>query len=231
MKKFILLTLLMITAIGCNDKSGEVKAAKPTTKTVDGIKTGQIINGLRVFTQADIESGKLSAFRGDYVKIEVAGEAIEFKIDSLNIAHSFPTDTTGKKYFKLKKVGSFNYSFGKTNGTITIDEYQQANYRAVDPKEGAEIIKNISPLILDVRTKGEYMSARLKDAKLIPVQVIQTEYTQIEDYKDKPIFIYCASGNRSTVAARILIEKGFTNIYNLRPGIGGWYRAGLEIVK
>lgn len=231
--KYLLLLFLLISIFGCdNNKKDTVISDSKSVKKESETSKGKIINGLRVYSLSEIKSKKLSAYRGDYVKIDVdSGATITFAIDSLKISHSFPLDPSNKVYFKLKKTGEFSYKASDIEGIIKIEEYSQPNYKAVSPEEGNKIIQNISPLVLDVRTEAEYKSGHLENAKLIPVQIIQKEYTKLEEYKDKPIFIYCASGNRSTVASRILIEKGFTSIYNLKPGIKGWQRAGLKIVK
>ncbi|MEZ4900830.1 MAG: rhodanese-like domain-containing protein [Spirosomataceae bacterium] len=34
--------------------------------------------------------------------------------------------------------------------------------------------------------------------------------------KNKPVFVYCAAGGRSTKASQILKEAGFKTIYNLQ---------------
>lgn len=225
MKKIVVLGLMCLLVF-----FGTVNA--DSSKGNNFIANGRIINGLRIFTSNDVESGKLLAFRGDYVRIEIGSDTVkEFSIDSLKIKHNFPKDKSGKKYFKLKKTGKFEYKFSDQKGFIEISEYKQANYKAVSADEGKETIKNISPFILDVRTSREYNFGHIEGAALMPVQVIQTEYKKLEQYKNSPVFIYCASGNRSTVASKILIEKGFSNIYNLRYGIKGWVRAGFKIVK
>jgi rhodanese-related sulfurtransferase len=41
----------------------------------------------------------------------------------------------------------------------------------------------------------------------------------------------CATGNRSTVAAKILIDNGFKRIFNLRRGISGWERDKHPVVQ
>ncbi len=225
MKKIVVLGLMGLMVF-----FGTVNA--DSSKGNNFIANGRIINGLRVFSSNDVESGKLFAFRGDYVRIDVGSDTVkEFSIDSLKIKHNFPNDKSGKKYFKLKKTGKFDYTFSSQKGSIEISEYKQANYKAVSAEEGAQIIKNITPFILDVRTPREYNKGHIEGAVLLPVQVLQTEYKKLEQYRNMPLFIYCASGNRSTVASRILIEKGFSNIYNLRHGIKGWNRAGFKIVK
>jgi rhodanese-related sulfurtransferase len=47
--------------------------------------------------------------------------------------------------------------------------------------------------------------------------------------KDKPILLYCRSGNKSGIATNILRKTGITNIINLSGGINEWIKAGLPI--
>ena len=62
--------------------------------------------------------------------------------------------------------------------------------------------------------------------------MIYLEYLlEIGEHKDQDILIYCASGNRSTVASKILIDAGFKRIYNLRHGIAEWAEKGLPIMR
>ena len=130
----------------------------------------------------------------------------------------------------MKQTGIFDFSLGAVHGDITVIDYQRPNYKEVTAKEAAELIKNIQPLILDVRTTGEFKSGHIKHAKLIPVQELQSRLKEISAYKNQDILIYCATGNRSTVASKILIDHGFKRIFNLRSGIYGWYHDKYPIV-
>jgi rhodanese-related sulfurtransferase len=56
--------------------------------------------------------------------------------------------------------------------------------------------------------------------------VIQKEYLTVKTMHYMGILIYCATGNRSTVASRILADLGFKRIYNLRYGVYDWARKG-----
>lgn len=82
-------------------------------------------------------------------------------------------------------------------------------------------------ILLDVRTKQAYDSGHIKDSLLIPVDVLQVEAEDSLKDKNAHIFIYCRSGNRSVTAANILLELGYTNVYNL-GGIRDW---PYEVVK
>ena len=55
------------------------------------------------------------------------------------------------------------------------------------------------------------------DAINIPLQDIQ--YRLSEFPKDKDLLIYCRSGKRSQTASSILINKGFTRVFNIEGGI------------
>ena len=48
--------------------------------------------------------------------------------------------------------------------------------------------------------------------------------------KDKPVAVYCRSGNRSKKAAAILSEKGY-KVFELDKGFNSWQEAGKEIEK
>jgi len=43
--------------------------------------------------------------------------------------------------------------------------------------------------------------------------------------KKKPLYIYCRSGHRSSGAAEVLAEEGFTEIYELQGGILEWNKS------
>jgi rhodanese-related sulfurtransferase len=45
---------------------------------------------------------------------------------------------------------------------------------------------------------------------------------QSELDKNEKYILVCRSGNRSATASKLLIEKGFKEIYNLSGGMNGW---------
>ena len=91
-------------------------------------------------------------------------------------------------------------------------------------------IANTDIQILDVRTQGEYNSGHIKNAFL-------ADWTQREVFeerikyldKNKPVYVYCLVGGRSSAAAAHLQEAGFKKIYNLVGGIKAWKEASKPV--
>ena len=93
----------------------------------------------------------------------------------------------------------------------------------VNAEEAYKLINNNKELvILDVRTQEEYDGGHIPGAKLIPVQVLPMKLSELKEYKDKPVLVYCASGGRSPRAVDTLVKSDFTNIYHLSRGISSW---------
>lgn len=72
------------------------------------------------------------------------------------------------------------------------------------------------PQVLDVRTPGEWAAGKVKNAHLINIQDPEFLKKAGKLDKEKPLFIYCAVGGRSSQAAQILSKAGFKQIYNLQ---------------
>ena len=62
--------------------------------------------------------------------------------------------------------------------------------------------------LIDVRTQSEYSSGHIDGAANLPLQNIQAGLLPNMD-KDKTIYVYCHSGNRSTQAAALLKKAGY----------------------
>lgn len=80
----------------------------------------------------------------------------------------------------------------------------------------SELLQN-GAIIVDVRSKAEYLSGHIKDSINIPVDTLRNNLLKLKD-KNQPIVTCCASGMRSAAAKSILKSSGFTKVYNG----GGW---------
>lgn len=111
-----------------------------------------------------------------------------------------------------------------------------------NPTEGQ--IEMVSPLqvyeavygkgnmqLIDVRTEEEYEVSHLKNAQNICVTSGDFKEKVASLDKMKPVYVYCRSGKRSSKAAMILIEMGFTKVYDLQGGHQSWQKEGLETIE
>lgn len=78
-----------------------------------------------------------------------------------------------------------------------------------------------SIVLLDVRTPQEYAEVHIPGSILIPLDKIKDEAKDKLTDKNALIYVYCRSGNRSDSAAKILVELGYTKVYNI-GGIASW---------
>ena len=77
-------------------------------------------------------------------------------------------------------------------------------------------------LFLDVRTSQEFnYEGSIKNALLIPINVLEKKLTLLEYYRDKKIIVYCRSGRRSRLATEFLKKNNFEAI-NLQGGYLAW---------
>lgn len=105
-----------------------------------------------------------------------------------------------------------------------------AGHQLVQPAEyKARYMDDAMPhTLVDVRTPEEFNGGYIPGAININLQELQQKLSRIP--KDKPVIVYCRSGNRSAFAANILKQAGYTEVYDL-GGIIDWARQGLPITR
>jgi rhodanese-related sulfurtransferase len=226
-RRWIAPVVLILATAACGKSSETPPAgAEPAV-------SGRLEAGLRVLTiNPEAQDQHFRIYRGDYVRPELSsGASFTLEIPALEVNQVFPATEGAHPYFKVPETGSYAFKAGAASGVIEAVSYQAAQYSEVTAAEAAAFIANRQPLILDVRTEREFAGGHLEGAVLIPVQALQGRLAELASRKQEPVLVYCASGNRSTVAAKLLIDAGFQQVTNLRRGIAEWSKAGLPVVK
>lgn len=70
------------------------------------------------------------------------------------------------------------------------------------------------PLVVDVRTPGEFRSGAVPNAINIPLDELEQRLQELGTQPDRDITVYCASGARSGYAQMYLQQQGYTNVKN-----------------
>lgn len=106
---------------------------------------------------------------------------------------------------------------GRTAGSVEQIDAATLQTRLAQPQP---------PQLIDVRSSEEYAhDGRIAGSKLIPLPALGQRLGEID--RARPVVLICRSGNRSQVAADLLVGQGFAQVANLRGGMIGWQRAGL----
>ena len=106
----------------------------------------------------------------------------------------------------------------------------QDRAKVVSPKEMLKSIDSGSVQLIDIRTPAEFQEGHLKNAKNIDFlsSTFKKDISGLD--KEKPVYIYCRSGNRSGKSSLIMKSLGFKNVYNLKEGMNGWLSNRNEII-
>ena len=97
------------------------------------------------------------------------------------------------------------------------DVHETADGLAADP--GA--------VLVDVREPQEWRAGHARGARHIPLAQLPGRLAELP--REAPVYLICASGNRSRKAAAFLQKNGFDRPVNVRGGTAAWQRAGLPI--
>lgn len=67
-------------------------------------------------------------------------------------------------------------------------------------------------LILDVRSVDEFEDEHYEGAVNIPLHILPARLSELD--RNRAVVLYCASGARSSMGARLLKEAGFSDVTN-----------------
>jgi len=104
--------------------------------------------------------------------------------------------------------------------TTTAVVIENAEYKKISPQD-AEVMMSGDVIILDVRTIDEFNIGHIPNAILLPDNEIAERAGDVITDKSQTILVYCRSGGRSERSARLLIDLGYTDVYDF-GGIMDW---------
>lgn len=103
-----------------------------------------------------------------------------------------------------------------------VSDRKTAEYKKITAEEAKEIMDSGEEIIiLDVRTKEEYDSGHIKGSILLPHDEIDASAVSLLPDKYAKLLVYCRTGRRSEIAAKALLELGYTDVTDF-GGINDW---------
>ena len=134
----------------------------------------------------------------------------EFKIDPA------PAHTFLKLHVRVKNE-IVNLGVEDLDPSSKLDNY-------VEPAEFLEVLKNGGEdvVVLDARSNYEHRVGKFKNALTLDIdnfRELPDALGELGELKDKKIYTYCTVGIKCEKVSRLMIERGFKDVYQLHGGI------------
>ncbi len=119
-------------------------------------------------------------------------------------------------------------------------ETSPSGFETVSVDEAREMLETDDFFLLDVRTPAEFNESHIEGAVLIPLEngygsylgpdrLLEARINEVPG--GEKILVYCRTGRRSAVASQMLVDAGYTDVYNMGGGISEWIEAGYPVVS
>jgi rhodanese-related sulfurtransferase len=101
--------------------------------------------------------------------------------------------------------------------------------KEVIPNEAIRMLSHDNAIMVDMRSDKDYNEGHIVNA--LRAYSDKDNNPKLDKYRDRPLIVYCRSGQRSAVLFGKLQKQGFASVYNLKGGVLAWERAELPLTK
>ena len=112
---------------------------------------------------------------------------------------------------------------GKTPGHRQMSSPENSSGEGFQVDPGPALVavagQDLPPVLIDVRTEGEFAAGHLRGAHLLPLDRFIEGIEALVPHKQQPVVVYCRSGARSGAAVNWMHQHGYTQARN-GGGIG-----------
>lgn len=111
---------------------------------------------------------------------------------------------------------------GIVDWKVKLEGTEFATYKTISQDEAMKILtEDPNAKLLDCRFPKDYEMRHIQNAIHYPLEAaVADNFEKIPD-KSAPLITYCGDGNRGRLTAKVLVEKGYTNVYTM-GGIIDW---------
>ncbi|HEX6278703.1 MAG TPA: rhodanese-like domain-containing protein, partial [Pyrinomonadaceae bacterium] len=130
-------------------------------------------------------------------------------------------DQVDEAFMRLARVGHET-----VKGFILMSDFN-GDERSVDQVSVADVAKLGEDIqFVDVRRPAEHANGHAAGTLNIPLDRLSREIDQLDP--DRPTYVICQSGYRSSLGTSILENAGFKEVYNVAGGTKAWLDADLK---
>ncbi|MDQ6480918.1 rhodanese-like domain-containing protein [Dyadobacter sp. LHD-138] len=130
---------------------------------------------------------------------------------------------------RLARVG-YDYAIGYLNGGFDVWEKagkEVDSVTSLSADEFAERYNAGNVKVIDVRKPDEFTSGHVKGAENIALDTINDNMSALS--KNETLYVHCAGGYRSMIAASILKARGFDDVVNIEGGFGAISKTAVSL--
>ncbi|HHJ36248.1 MAG TPA: rhodanese-like domain-containing protein [Gammaproteobacteria bacterium] len=111
-------------------------------------------------------------------------------------------------------------------------DHQTSKGSFISPTMAIRLMNNQDDvLVIDTRAATEYDKGHIKSAINVPLAELASGVDKYSAHKDRPVLIYCNTGNTATRAIKLLKNAGFEKVNNLNGGIAAWKEANMPLSR
>jgi glyoxylase-like metal-dependent hydrolase (beta-lactamase superfamily II)/rhodanese-related sulfurtransferase len=159
-----------------------------------------------------------------------AASLISLKTPIILVADS--EEQVSEAVMRLARVGIESVRGYLSGGMLAWHEvgFEPSMVPQISVDELHELLKEQPDLqVLDVRRPPEYAGGHVPRAATAPLSILKETLSDLGLDRNRPTAVICAGGYRSSAAASILQQEGFTDLRNVMGGTSAWVNAGYSV--
>lgn len=143
----------------------------------------------------------------------------------------FLKETNKETFAKNMRSKVIPKPFNIDNIVRVNQEGQAAALEMISPKDALALSKKDERIVLlDVRSALEFSEVHIDGSINIPIDMIGAKISDLSQTKQSFI-VLCRTGNRSPMAADMLMQSGIPNVRVMQGGMTRWQKEGLPVIK
>lgn len=215
--------VLSLTLAGCSGATGasdnsKILKGEELTKIEKDDKEKENYLVIDVRDEAAYKEGHLKhAINIPTSEIDKSIEQIRTWRDKKVVVYSDDANKTKEAVEKLTKQGFKDVTSAQSTKEYS---YEFVKYTTLNSSKFQDVLldTNSNKVFLDAREKKDFDEKHAAGAKNVDSKNLDNLQSILPEDKETPIYVYCYSGNRSSVVSQKLIDLGYKNVYNALDG-------------
>jgi rhodanese-related sulfurtransferase len=117
-----------------------------------------------------------------------------------------------------------------SEGFLRLVNDAKSRIREVSVAETQQRMKeNPAAKLIDVREDNEWDAARAAGSVHLGKGIIERDIEVTVPDKSTELILYCGGGYRSALAADVLQQMGYTNVFSMAGGWKAWKESGADV--